>query len=189
MSHFNFTLPGNHIPLLHADCFQNPTHQQALALSPSTSITLAPRLSRGPEGRAVTSASCICREIDLRCAQLTTMRGRAGAKRAAEPGGEGTRRFRGGKQHLGAALTPGILRAPAARHSVPAAVTRAATPPTATAPTAIKRRFSHFQRLCGNGRCWEGFRSWVGQQHLQTTWHEKVVSQTCSAPPGCTQLP
>lgn len=76
------------------------------------------------------------------------MRGRAGAKRAPEPGGEGTRRFRGGKQHLGAALTPGILRAPAARHSVPAAVTRAATPPTATAPTAIKRRFSHFQRLC-----------------------------------------
>lgn len=54
----------------------------------------------------------------------------------------------GGKQHLGAALTAGILRSPAAPGSPP--VTRAATPPT-TAPTAIKRRFPHFQRLCGKG--------------------------------------
>lgn len=70
--------------------------------------------------------------------------------------------------------------------SCSATVTRAATPPTATAPTAIKRRFPHFQQLCGKkGRCWEGFRSWVGQQHLQMPWCEEVVSQTCFVPPGC----
>lgn len=73
------------------------------------------------------------------------------------------------------ALTPGIS-APGAHQLLGtvsltqgARVTRefaASHPTSGTAPTAIKRRFTHFQRCqsrCRKGRCWEGFRSWVGR--------------------------
>lgn len=96
--------------------FQSPSHQPALALSPSTSTAPAPQLCRDTEGRAIRSANRICRKINLRWAQLTTTRGCAGSRRVWELGLRGEAAVPGGKQHLGAALTPGILRAPAARH-------------------------------------------------------------------------
>lgn len=88
MSHFKFTLPGNHIPLLHAGCPgasgpRGPTSICQFTFyqhNPQPAALPAAHLSRDPEGRTLTPANCICRKINLRCAQLATMRGRVRAK-------------------------------------------------------------------------------------------------------------
>lgn len=88
-----------------------------------------------------------------------------------------------GKQHLGAALSAGILRAPAARQC-PHRGNPSSHPTYSHGSHRYKKEIPSLPAALR-----EGFRSWVGQQHLQVLWHEKVVSQSCSAPAGCTELP
>lgn len=183
MSHFKFTLPGNHIPLLHTGSrgFQNPPHQHTLALPPSTSTTLAPQLCRDPQGLALTSANCVCRKIKKKnnksevCSADNNARpcwSQACVRAWAGRGGDGSQR-----EAAPWRCAESGHSASASCSSVPAAVTRAATPPRATAPTAIKRRFPHFQPLCGKGlgAGWD-------KSSYRLIWHQKVLSAKAALP-------
>lgn len=98
------------------------------------------------------------------------MWGHAGAKRVSEP------MIPSGKQHLGAALTPGILRAPAARQCP-----RRSNPSSLPTYSHCSHRYKkEIPSLPAALR--EGFRSWVGLQQLQVLWQEKVVSAKAAPP-------
>lgn len=172
MSHLTFTLPGNHIALLHTDCLGAFRTPHTNSTSP-TSHQHQPDPTALP-GHAVMSANCICRKTNLRCAQLTTRQGCAGARRGRSrwilvgSGTSGGSRWEAaprwspvGKQHLGgfpvgkaahpgAVLTAGSLPSPAAPHR-PQHSNPSGRPTYGPGSAAIKRRFPHFQRLCGKG--------------------------------------
>lgn len=157
--------------------FQNPPHQHSLALSPSTSTALAPQLCRDPQGRSLTSANSICWKIKNKpevCSADNNARpcwSQACVRAWAGRGREGSR----GKQHLGAALTAGILRAP----RVPAR--NPSSHPTYHGSHRYKKEIPSLPEALR-----EGPGSWVGRQHLQGIWHEKVLSAKAALPHlGC----
>lgn len=96
----------------------------------------------------------------------------------SEPGLGGEGMDPGGKQHLGAALTAGILRAPAAPGSPPG---NPSSHPTYHGSHRYKKEIPSLPEALR-----EGPGSWVGRQHLQVIWHEKVLSAKAALPHlGC----
>jgi len=154
MSHFEFTLPGNHIPLLNAGCPGASAPRGPASICRFTFHQRKPERAALPAATAPgiwrdTPANCICRKIKSRCSQLATTRGRGRAKclpgersRAGRETGDST--VGRSTSLLGAAS---MRSAPGAR-SLPGRGLRLQpeSPQPGTAPSAIKRRFTHFQR-------------------------------------------